>query len=229
MLPFLEGGFGNPSSTHTLGKIAKSALTKARGQIADLLQCSPSEIVHVSGATESINYAITGSALTALAEGRGNHIITCATEHEAVLEACRYMETQGCTVTYLPVDASGQVAVNDVLEAVTCKTSLVTIMHANNETGTIQPISQIVAALRQKEKEKGWQRILFHCDCSQAVGKISVTTDSLGVDYLTIAGHKFYGPKGVGALYVRAGNPKLRKLVHGAGHESGQRAGTGNS
>ena len=220
MLPFLHGGFGNPSSTHALGKAAKAGRTKARGQIAAMLGCEPSEVVHLSGATESITYAITGTLFTALAEGRGNHIITSKVEHEAVLEACRYMETKGCTVTYLPVDATGQVAVEDVLCAVTNKTCLVTLMLANNEVGTIQPIAAIAAALRKREQ--GLQRILVHCDASQAVGKIPVDVMALGVDYLTIAGHKFYPPKGVGALYIRKGTPPLQKLIHGAGHESGE-------
>jgi cysteine desulfurase len=218
MRPFLEQYFGNPSSIHSYGTAAKIAVEKARAQVAALIHCDPAEIVFTSGGTESNNYAIKGAAF-AKRKG-GNHIITSAIEHPAVIEVCHYLEKQGFEVTYLPVDAYGMVNPADVAEAMREETILISVMHANNEIGTIQPISEIAAIA----KERG---ILFHTDAAQSTGKIETDVRSLGVDLLSIAGHKLYAPKGIGALYIRSG-VRLEKLIHGADHEQNLRAGTEN-
>ncbi len=218
MRPFLEQYFGNPSSIHSYGTAAKIAVEKARAQVAALIHCDPAEIVFTSGGTESNNYAIKGVAF-AKRKG-GNHIITSAIEHPAVIEVCHYLEKQGFEVTYLPVDAYGMVNPADVAEAMREETILISVMHANNEIGTIQPISEIAAIA----KERG---ILFHTDAAQSTGKIETDVRSLGVDLLSIAGHKLYAPKGIGALYIRSG-VRLEKLIHGADHEQNLRAGTEN-
>lgn len=218
MLPYLNQHFGNPSSSHFYGFNAKRAVEKARKQIADLLGCEVDEIIFTSGGTESNNYAIKGVA--GAYREKGNHIITSAIEHPAVLEVCRFLQTQGFRVTYLPVTEKGRVRVKDISEAITPQTILISIMHANNEVGTIQPISEIGKIAHQ-------HGILFHSDCAQSLGKIPVQVDSLQVDLLSIAGHKLYAPKGVGALYIRSGT-RLQKLIHGANHEMNLRAGTEN-
>ncbi len=218
MAPYLHGRFGNPSSAHPYGVEARQAVEKARRQVADLLGCQPGEIVFTSGGTESNNTAIRGAA--GALRKRGNHMITSAVEHPAVLEPCRFLERQGHRLTVLPVDEFGRVDPGEVEAAITDETILISIMHANNEVGTIQPIAEI-AALAQ---ERG---VLVHTDAAQTVGKIPVRVDELGVDLLSVAGHKFYAPKGVGVLYVRS-SVALEKLMHGADHEAGRRPGTEN-
>lgn len=218
MMPFISEHFGNPSSSHAYGRLAREAVEKAREQVAQLLRCQPDEVLFTSGGTESNNQAIKGVAL-ALRE-RGNHIITSAVEHPAVLEVCRYLEEHGFDVTVVPVDSDGWVDPASVQEAVTPRTILITIMHANNEVGTIQPIAEIARLARSRG-------IIMHTDAAQSPGKIPVRVDELGVDLLSLAGHKLYAPKGVGALFVRSGLV-LEKLMHGAGQESNRRGGTEN-
>jgi cysteine desulfurase len=218
MRPFLEQEFGNPSSGHWFGIQPKKAVMEARRQVAALLNCRPEEIIFTSGGTESINHAIRGIAHAY--QDRGKHIITSCIEHPAVLEVCGHLEKNGFEITYLPVDEHGQVSIADVAAAIKAQTILISIMHANNEVGTIQPIKEIAAMI----KGRG---ILFHTDAAQSVGKIAVEVDDLGVDLLSIAGHKVYAPKGVGALYVRTGIEPA-KLMHGAGQEFGRRGGTEN-
>ncbi len=218
MKPFLSQHFGNPSSQHWAGIPAKEAVEHARQQVADLLQCSPGEIVFTSGGSESNNHAIKGVFFT-LRE-KGNHIITTQIEHPAVINPCRFLEKLGAEVTYIPVDQYGSVDPHDIQRAITPRTILITVMHANNEVGTIQPIEEI----SKIAKKRG---IVFHTDAAQSVGKIATKVDQLGVDLLSIAGHKVYAPKGIGALYIRKGIP-IEPLIHGAGHESGRRAGTEN-
>lgn len=218
MRPFLEHYFGNPSSVHSFGVKSKLAVENARSQVAGLIGCDPSEVVFTSGGTESNNYAIKGIAMANSA--RGNHIITSSVEHPAVIEVCRYLEKHGFEVTYLPVDESGRVAPEAVKAAIRPETILVSVMHANNEVGTIQPIRQISGIARE-------HNIPLHTDAAQSVGKIPVSVDDLGVDLLSIAGHKLYAPKGIGALFIRRG-VKLEKMMHGADHEQNLRAGTEN-
>ncbi|HIE27880.1 TPA: cysteine desulfurase [Candidatus Poribacteria bacterium] len=218
MRPFLEEHFGNPSSPHWYGVQTKNAVENARGQVAYLLNCQPDEIVFTSGGTESNNYAIKGIAFAN--QDKGNHIITTQIEHPAVIEVCKFLEEHGFEVSYLPVDEFGLVNISDVQKALTPKTILITIMHANNEVGTIQPIEEISKLV----KEHG---IIMHTDAAQSVGKIPTDVNRLGVDLLSIAGHKLYAPKGIGALYIRRG-VQLSKLIHGAGHEQDRRAGTEN-
>ena len=218
MRPFLTDHYGNPSSLHWAGMPAKDAVEKARGQVAGLLGCDPTEVVFTSGGSESNNHAIKGIFLAA--RDKGDHIITTAVEHPATINPCRFLEKRGARVTVLPVDRYGRVDPDGVRKAITSKTILLTVMHANNEVGTIEPIPEIAAIAR----EAG---ILFHTDAAQTVGKISAEVDELGVDLLSIAGHKVYAPKGIGALYIREGT-KIEPFVHGAGHEAGRRAGTDN-
>ena len=218
MLPFIHHHFGNPSSGHAYGQRARQAVDEARHDVADLLGCRDDEIVFTSGGTEANNYAIKGIAGLA---SPGAHIITSAVEHPAVTEVCRFLEeTRDCSITYLPVDKHGMVTGSQVAHAITDRTVLVTVMHANNEVGTIEPIREIADAAHA-------MGIPVHADCAQSVGKIPVNVHELGVDLLSIAGHKLYAPKGVGALYVRRG-VSLEKLMHGAGHENNWRAGTEN-
>jgi cysteine desulfurase len=218
MRPFLEEEFGNPSSSHYYGIKPKQAVIKAREQIASLLNCQPEEIFFTSGGTESNNHAIKGIAEAF--RDRGNHIITSQIEHPAVLEVGAHLEENGYDVTYLPVDECGMVSVSDVASAITPKTILISIMHANNEVGTIQPIREISALAKEK-------KIIMHTDAAQSIGKIPVAVDKLGVDLLSVAGHKVYAPKGIGALYIRKGvSPNI--FMHGAGQELGIRAGTEN-
>ena len=218
MEPFLSAHYGNPSSRHWAGAPAKDAVEQARAQVAGLLGCSPDEIVLTSGGTEANNYAIKGAYF--VGRDRGGHIVTTQIEHPAIIAPCRFLETLGAEVTYLPVDSTGMVDADDVRAAITDRTILVTVMHANNEVGTIQPIAEMSRIAR----ERG---VLFHTDAAQSVGKIPTGVSELGVDMLSVAGHKLYGPKGVGALYLRSG-VTLEPFMHGAGHESGRRAGTEN-
>lgn len=216
--PFLSEHYGNPSSQHWACAPAKHAVEKARSQVAALLGCAPQEIVFTSGGTEANNHAIKG-VFFALRE-RGNHIITTQVEHPAVLQPCHFLERLGAEVTYLSVDGTGVVNPEDVRKAITPRTILVSVMHSNNEVGTIQPIAEISRITR----ERG---VLLHTDAAQSVGKIPTKVAELGVDLLSVAGHKLYAPKGVGALYLRQ-DVQLEPLMHGAGHEAGRRAGTEN-
>ncbi len=210
--------FGNPSSEHWAGLPARQAVEKARAQVAALLHCSSDEVVFTGGGSESNNHALKGAFFAQ--GGRGGHIITTQVEHPAVLNPCRFLERLGASVTYLPVDRFGRVDPEDVRHALTPRTILISVMHANNEVGTLQPIAEIARIAR----EKG---ILSHTDAAQSVGKLPVRVDEIGVDLLSLAGHKLYAPKGVGVLYVRKG-VCLEPLIHGAGHESGRRGGTEN-
>ena len=218
MLPYLAQHFGNPSSDHDYGQTTAAAVARARRQVADLLGCAPDEIVFTGGGSESDNHALLGrvwaSGLTR------PHLVTSAIEHPAVLTTCRFLERQGAEVTYLPVDGQGRVDPDSVRRALRPGTVVVSVMHANNEVGTLQPLAEIAAICR----EAG---VPLHSDAAQSVGKVPTRVDELGVDLLTIAGHKLYAPKGIGALYVRRGTP-LEPLIHGAGHENGRRAGTEN-
>jgi cysteine desulfurase len=224
MEPFLQSGFGNPSSAHWAGRPGRAAVERARGQVAALLGCSPHEIVFTGGGTEANNHALKGTYFRCLREGSRErpapHFITTAVEHPAILEPLRFLEGLGARVTILPVDRDGRVDPQQVGDAITPQTLLVSVMHANNEVGTIQPIAEISAVTRRAG-------VLLHTDAAQTVGKIPARIDELGVDLLSLAGHKLYGPKGVGALYLRSG-VGLDPLLHGAGHESGRRAGTEN-
>lgn len=216
MRPLLEEAFGNPSSGHWASTPAKAALEHARGQIATLVGCASDEIVFTSGGSEANNLAIKGTFFAL--SNKGEHIITTAVEHPAILAPCRFLERLGARVTYLPVDSTGRVDPEAVRRAITPRTILISVMHANNEVGTIQPIAEIGAIA-------GEHGIRFHTDAAQSVGKVPTRVDALGVDLLTIAGHKLYAPKGVGALYIRR-DAALEPLIHGAGHEQGRRAGT---
>ena len=218
MLPYLQRHFGNPSSSHAYGMTASEAVISARLQVAELLGAAPEEIVFTSGGTESNNMVIQGLARRLASQGR--HIITSSVEHPAVLEPCYALEKDNFCVTILPVDGEGRVSPETVAQAITSETTLISIMHANNEVGTIQPIAEIAAVARE-------HGILLHTDAAQSVGKIPVRPDELGVDFLSLAGHKLYAPKGVGALFIRSGR-HLDRLIHGASHESGRRAGTEN-
>ena len=218
MLPYIHDLFGNPSSGHGFGQAARQGVDRARNQVASLLGCSPCDLVFTSGGTEANNHAIKGAAFAH--RHRGNHIITSAIEHPAVTEVCRYLEDQGFRVSYLPVDEYGLVNAEQFEEALTHETILVTIMHANNEVGTIEPIARIAELAHR-------YGALVHTDCAQSVGKIPAKLDDLGVDLLSIAGHKLYAPKGIGALYIRPG-VELEKFMHGANHEGNRRAGTEN-
>jgi cysteine desulfurase len=218
MGPYLFERFGNPSSSHWYGLQTKEAVEIARQQVANLLNCNPDEVVFTSGGSESNNYAIKGVAFAN--RGKGNHLVTSSIEHPAVVEVCKYLEEKDFQVTYLPVDQFAQVDPRAVERAITSNTVLISIMHANNEVGTIQPIAEIATIARE-------HGIVFHTDAAQSTGKVPTRVDHLGVDLLSIAGHKLYGPKGIGALYIRRGI-QLEKLVHGAGHEQGRRAGTEN-
>ncbi len=218
MRPFLSDHFGNPSSHHWAGRPAREAVEAARADVAALLSAKPSEIVFTSGGSEANNQAIKGVFF--LARTRKPHIITSRIEHPAILEPCKFLEKLGGHVTLLSVDSSGMVDPDDVRRAISRHTVLITIMHANNEVGTIEPIG----AIGKIARERG---ILFHTDAAQTVAKISADVQSLGVDLLTVAGHKLYAPKGVGALFIRE-SVAIEPLVHGAGHESGRRAGTEN-
>ncbi len=216
MEPLLRGPFANPSALHAGGRDARAVIERARAQVAALLGCVPDEVVFTSGGSEANNLALKG-IFFALRK-RGEHIITTTVEHPAILEPARFLEGLGARVTYLPVDRFGQVDPDDIRRAIAPRTILVSVMHANNEVGTIEPIADIGAITRERA-------ILFHTDAAQSIGKIPTRVDELGIDLLSIAGHKLYAPKGVGALYVRRG-VSLEPLLHGASHEAGRRAGT---
>jgi len=219
MLPYLREQFGNPSSSHAYGLATHAAVDRARSQVAALLGCTPEEIIFTGGGSEADNLAIKGIAEAN--QARSDHLITAQIEHPAVLATCRYLERRGFRVTYLPVDRYGRVSPDDVEQAITPQTILITIMHANNEVGTLQPLATIADLARARG-------ISFHTDAAQSVGKLPTRVTELGVDLLTVAGHKLYAPKGVGALFVRHGL-RLEPLIHGAGHEGGRRAGTENT
>jgi cysteine desulfurase len=222
MMPYFTEKFGNAASrNHPFGWEAEEAVEVARKQVADLIGANPKEIIFTSGATESNNLAIKGVA--EMYREKGNHVITCVTEHKAVIDTCKKLEKQGLRVTYLPVQKDGRISLDELRGAITDKTILITIMTANNEIGVLQPIAEIGAIA----KEKG---ILFHTDGVQAVGKVPFDVTALKVDLVSMSGHKIYGPKGVGALYVRRRNPRvlLAEQINGGGHERGMRSGTLN-
>jgi len=218
MLPFYKDVFGNASSIHVFGRAARHAVEKSREEIASFIGAEADEIVFTSGGTEADNTAIRG--VMAANTAKGNHIITSVVEHHAVLNVCKYLEKKGCKVTYLPVDESGIINIEELREAITDETVLITIMHANNETGTLQPIKDIGSVAR----EKG---IVFHSDAVQSFTKLPVKVDEMNVDLLSFSAHKIYGPKGVGALYIRKGT-KMFPLLIGGHHEKNRRAGTEN-
>ncbi len=218
MRPFLDNHFGNPSSMHWYGIQTKKAVENARKQVANMINAHSDEIIFTSGGSESNNFAIKGIALSH--KDRGNHIITSSIEHPSVIEVCEYLESQGLNISYLPVDEYGLVNPDDVEKAITPQTILITIMHANNEVGTIQPIEDISKVAKK-------YNVYFHTDAAQSMGKIKVDVKELGVDLLSIAGHKLYAPKGVGALYIKRGT-RLQKLIHGANQEQNLRPGTEN-
>ncbi len=222
MLPYFTEDFGNPASrTHAYGWKAAEAVERSRQQIASLLQAAPRDILFTSGATESDNLAIKGAA--GYYRDQGDHMITCRTEHPAVLDSCRALEKDGMRVTYLPVDVKGLLDPSDVRRAITRQTVLISVMFANHEIGTLHD----VATIGKIAKEQG---VLLHCDATQAVGKEPIDVEALGVDLLSLSAHKIYGPKGIGALYVRRRNPRVRltPLIDGGGHERNFRSGTLN-
>ncbi|MCR5438966.1 MAG: cysteine desulfurase [Selenomonas sp.] len=221
MLPYFSAQFGNPSSVYSYGRMARAAVAKARGQVAALLHAEPAEIFFTSGGSESDNWVLKGMAFALRRAGKGNHIITSQVEHHAVLNACAWLEQQGFAVTYLPVDELGRVKPETVEKALREDTILVSIMTANNEVGTIEPIAEIGALLQARQ-------IFFHTDAVQAAGHIPLSVAELHVDALSLSGHKLYGPKGIGALYLRRGFlPDA--LIHGGGQERDLRAGTENT
>jgi cysteine desulfurase len=221
MLPYLNEGYGNPSCTHLYGREAHTAVERAREQVAEFLGAHVDEIVFTGGGSEANNHAIKGTILRRETDwGRDAHVIISAVEHPATMLPCEWLRSLGCAVTVLRVDRTGMVDPDDIRKAITPATRLVSIMHSNNEVGTCNPIRGIAAICR----ERG---VLIHTDVAQSLGKVAVNVDDLGIDLLTVAGHKLYAPKGVGALYIRRG-VTLTNLIHGAGHELGRRAGTEN-
>ena len=219
MKPLLHDYFGNPSALHWAGKPVKELVQKARDQVANLLFCNPIEIIFTSGGSEANNLALKGFYFKNRI--KGNHIITSKIEHPAIINPCKFLEQVGAKITYVDVDQYGRVSPEEIEKAITKDTILITIMHSNNEVGTLQPINEIGVIAKS-------YGIAFHTDASQSVGKVPIDVDYLGVDMLTIAGHKLYAPKGIGALYIRNGI-ELEPLIHGAGHEFGLRAGTENT
>lgn len=218
MWPFISTHFENPSSSYQGGQTVKQALNKARQQLAQLINASPEEIVFTSGGTESNNHAIRGTI--GHEKNKGKHIITSSIEHPAITEVCKHLDSQGNEITYIPVDSTGKVNPEDVKKAVRPDTVLITIMHANNEVGTIQPVREIAKVAKQNH-------VLFHTDAAQSAGKIPVDVKDIGVDMLSLAGHKLYAPKGIGALYIKKETP-VANLLYGAGQENGMRPGTEN-
>jgi cysteine desulfurase len=222
MLPYFCEVYGNASSSnHKFGWEAEEAVSKARRQVAELIGARATEIIFTAGSTESNNISIKGIA--EIYKEKGNHIITCTSEHKAILETCEYLEQNGYEVTYLKVDETGLIDLNELKNAITDKTILVSIMSGNNEIGTLQPVEEIGKIC----KEKG---IIFHSDATQTVGKIPMDVDKMGIDLMSISAHKFYGPKGIGALYIRSKNPRVKvsKQTHGGSQEKGMRSGTLN-
>ena len=216
MRPLLEGAYGNPSSGHWASVGARAALDAARRQVASLLNCTTDEIVFTSGGSEANNSALKGMFFAR--GGRPSHVVTSQIEHPAVLGPCRFLEKLGAAVTYVRVDSQGLIDPDEVRKAIRKDTFLISVMHANNEVGTIQPIAELAKIAR----ERG---VALHTDAAQSVGKLDTRVDDLGVDLLSVAGHKVYAPKGIGALYVRRGIA-IEPIIHGAGHEQGRRAGT---
>jgi cysteine desulfurase len=222
MMPYLAAEFGNAASKfHVFGQRAGAAVEKARCQVAVLIGAKPTEIVFTSGATESDNLAIKGIA--EMYRHKGNHIITCMTEHKAVIDTCKYLETKGYRVTWLKPDEYGRVTAEQVEDAITDRTILITIMAANNETGTLHPVAEIGKVAQKHD-------VIFHSDATQAAGKIPVNVETMGIGLMSISAHKMYGPKGIGGLYVRRREPRVRLAIqmHGGGHEKGKRSGTLN-
>ncbi|MFH1727704.1 MAG: cysteine desulfurase NifS [Pseudomonadota bacterium] len=220
MIPFLKNEFGNPSSIHKHGRSVRIKLEEARYRVADIIDASPSEIFFTSGGSESDNLAIKGAFYNL--KSKGNHIITTKVEHPAVLETCQYLEkNNGANITYLSVDHEGMLNLEELKNAITDKTILISIMAANNELGTIYPLKEISVIAREKN-------ILFHSDAVQAIGKIPISVKDVRLDLLSLSGHKIYGPKGIGALYIRKGI-KLERLIHGGHQEMGRRSGTENT
>ncbi|MGG7097607.1 cysteine desulfurase NifS [Clostridium sardiniense] len=218
MLPYFTNKFGNPSSFYGISRETKMAVDKARGQVAKALNADMSEIYFTGGGSEADNWAIKG--VCAAYKNKGNHIITTKVEHHAVLHTCQYLEKQGFEVTYLDVDEEGFIRIEDLKNAITDKTILVSIMFANNEIGTIEPVKEIGKICRDK-------KILFHTDAVQAIGNVEIDVKDMNIDLLSLAGHKIYGPKGIGALYIRKG-VRIHNLIHGGGQERNRRAGTEN-
>ena len=222
MLPYFIEEYGNAHSrTHDYGWQAENAVKKSREQLANLINAIPEEIIFTSGATESINWALKGIFESYTA--KGSHIITQKTEHKAVLDTCKYLETKGASVTYLDVDENGLIDINNLTDAITNHTILVAIMYGNNETGVIQPIKEIGKVCRDRE-------VLFFCDATQAIGKVEVDVNETNIDLMAFSSHKMFGPKGVGALYIHRTFPRIKisPLLHGGGHEKGYRSGTLN-
>ena len=218
MLPYFNANFGNPSSMYSFARDTKKAIDIARDRVAKVLNCDEDEVFFTGGGSEADNWALKGVAFAN--RYRGNHIITTQIEHHAILHTCKFLEKNGFEVTYLPVDEYGMINIDDLKNAITDKTIIVSVMFANNEIGTIQPIEEIGNICRQ-------HKVFFHTDAVQAVGHVPIDVKKMNIDLLSMAGHKFYGPKGVGALYIRKG-VRLDNLVHGGGQERGRRAGTEN-